>query len=69
MAFIAQRDIAGQDWVKDKKVVLEKAKEQGGRCDLQVILPIRKLVEAAGGNKEQVVESSAVTSVASNSKS
>ena len=37
-------------------IILEKAKEQGGRCELQVIEPIRKLVAAAGGNKEPVVE-------------
>ena len=56
LAFIGQRDIAGQDWVKDKMIIVEKAKEQSGRCELQVVDPIRKLVAAAGGNKEPVVE-------------
>jgi len=56
LAFIGQRDIAGPDWVKDKMIIVEKAKEQSGRCELQVIAPIRKLIAAAGGNKEPVVE-------------
>jgi hypothetical protein len=61
IAFIGQRAIAGQDWVKDKAIILEKAKEQSGRCELQVVNPIRKLVNAAGGNREPVVDTSAVS--------
>jgi len=61
LAFIGQRAVAGQDWVKDKMVVMEKSKEQSGRCELQVVVPIRKLIAAAGGNKEPVIDTSAVS--------
>ena len=58
IAFIHQRDVADNDWVQQKMSITEKAKEQSGRCDLQVIKPIQKLIRAAGGNEETRADTS-----------
>jgi hexosaminidase len=56
LAFIRQRDTADYEWVSQHIAITEKAKEQGGRCDLQVIKPIQKLIKAAGGNEDPHAE-------------
>ncbi|MGC4034752.1 MAG: family 20 glycosylhydrolase [Chitinophagaceae bacterium] len=56
LAFIRQRDTADYEWVSQHMAVTEKAKEQGGRCELQVIKPIQKLIKAAGGNEDPHAE-------------
>jgi hexosaminidase len=56
LAFIRQRDTADYEWVSQHLAITEKAKEQGGRCDLQVIKPIQKLIKAAGGNEDPHAE-------------
>lgn len=38
---------ADKNWQAEKLLVLKKAKEQGGRCDLQVVTAIEELVKAA----------------------
>ena len=50
MAFIHQHKPAGNSWLDQQTEILEKSKEQGGRCELQVIEPIRRLVKMAGGS-------------------
>jgi hexosaminidase len=48
MGFIRDKRIPPAEWKKNALVVLEKAKEQGGRCDLQVVSAIAQLVEKVG---------------------
>lgn len=64
LAYIRQRDLAGSDWQKDKMILVEKARIQSGRCELQVVEPIRRLIRAAGGNSEQTVDTSAISAQA-----
>jgi hexosaminidase len=52
MEYIRQRNTADNNWLKQQLEILEQAKEQGGRCELQVITPIRKLVKLAAGADE-----------------
>ena len=43
---------AGDDWLRQQLAIAAKAREQGGRCELQVVDPIEKLIKAAaGGNR------------------
>lgn len=60
VAYIRQRDIADNEWVQQKMTILERAKEQSGRCDLQVIKPIQRLIKAAGGADETKAETSGI---------
>ncbi|MDR3714120.1 MAG: family 20 glycosylhydrolase [Puia sp.] len=50
MAFIHQHKSAGNSWLAEQMEILEKSKQQGGRCELQVIEPIGKLVKIASGS-------------------
>jgi len=59
LAFIRQHDTADYEWVSQHMAITERAKEQGGRCELQVIKPIQKLIKAAGGNEDPHVETQA----------
>ncbi len=56
IAYIRQRDTADNDWVQQQMMITEKAKEQSGRCELQVIKPIQKLIKSAGGNNDSISE-------------
>ncbi|MEX6687210.1 family 20 glycosylhydrolase [Danxiaibacter flavus] len=49
---IQRHETAGKQWVQQKEMLLETAKEQGGRCELQVVAPIQKLVNAVSGDAE-----------------
>ena len=51
-----QRTIAGNQWLQEQLQILKNAKEQGGRCELQVIIPIEKLVKAVATNDGVSVE-------------
>ncbi len=42
-----QKPVAG--WFEKQSVVIKNAKVQGGRCELQVVEPIEKLIKAAAG--------------------
>ena len=52
VAFLRQHDIADRDWLVKQLDLLERARRQSGRCELQVIVPIKKLVSAAGANRD-----------------
>jgi hexosaminidase len=49
MQYIRNGNTAGKGWSDENLNVLENAKQSGGRCELQVITPVQKLVTAAGG--------------------
>jgi hexosaminidase len=57
MAFIHQHKSAGNSWLDEQLEIIEKSKQEGGRCELQVIEPIRRLVKMAGGSDKANVES------------
>lgn len=38
------------EWLLQQTVIMDNAKQQGGRCELQVVIPIEKLLRAAGAN-------------------
>ncbi|MBS1916902.1 MAG: family 20 glycosylhydrolase [Bacteroidetes bacterium] len=49
--FIHDHKKAGEDWLKEKLSDAAKAKQQGGRCEIQVVDAIQKLIQrAAVGN-------------------
>ncbi len=56
MAFIHQHKSAGSSWLEEEMEILDIAKEQGGRCELQVIDSIRRLVKLASGSDKANVE-------------
>lgn len=41
---------AGADWLKEMLNAAAKAKQQGGRCEIQVVDAIQKLIQRAGEN-------------------
>jgi len=45
--YIHKNKNAGSDWLKEKQAIATKAKQQGGRCELQVVEPIQKLIQRA----------------------
>ncbi len=45
--YIHDNKNAGSDWLKEKQAIVTKAKQQGGRCELQVVEPIQKLIQRA----------------------
>ncbi len=49
MEYIYAHNKADSNWLAQQLEIVEKAKEQGGRCELQVVSPIEKLVKAAAG--------------------
>jgi hexosaminidase len=46
-----------KEWLAEQLEILENAKVSGGRCELQVITPIQKLVEAASDENARVIPS------------
>jgi hexosaminidase len=53
--YLQQGNNAPKEWVSRQLVILKNAREQGGRCDLQVIDPIEKLVLAASDENARMV--------------
>lgn len=49
LEFINQHKQADNAWLNDKKVLLRTSREQGGRCELQVVDGIQQLIEKAAG--------------------
>ena len=39
-----------ETWLKEKMLVVAKAREQGGRCEIQVVDAVQKLIQRAGEN-------------------
>lgn len=46
MQLIRENKKAGPEWIQQQLILLKKATEQGGRCDLQVVVPIGKIINA-----------------------
>jgi hexosaminidase len=46
MQWIHENRKAGAEWLEQQQVLLKKATGQGGRCDLQVVVPIGKIINA-----------------------
>jgi len=44
--FIREHKRPGDAWLLEQQAVLKKAQQQGGRCELQVVIPIGKLIKA-----------------------
>ncbi len=47
MELIHNHTRAGSNWLADQLRIVENAKQQGGRCELQVVAPVEKLIRAA----------------------
>jgi hexosaminidase len=47
MSFLHDHKKAGKEWLEQQLDIVEKAKQQGGRCELQVVAPIERLIRAA----------------------
>jgi len=60
MQLLHQHTIASNEWLQKQLGILKKAKEQGGRCELQIIDPIEKIVKAVSVNDEVSVEDPAI---------
>jgi len=50
LQFIQEHTTAGADWRHHQSIVIAKAKEQSGRCELQVVSSIQKLIDLAAGS-------------------
>ncbi len=46
--YIHDHKKAGSEWLQEKLAVANKAKQQGGRCEIQVVDAIQKLIQRAG---------------------
>ncbi|MEO6288894.1 MAG: hypothetical protein ABIO76_03170, partial [Ginsengibacter sp.] len=51
LSFLQDQKKAGKDWLEQQLDIVEKAKQQGGRCELQVVEPIERLIRAAAGGE------------------
>jgi hypothetical protein len=47
MQYIHEHTKAGSDWLQRQSAVAEHAKEQSGRCELQVVSSIQQLITLA----------------------
>jgi hexosaminidase len=47
--YIKEQKKPAGDWLQQKQIVVTKAKDQGGRCELQVVDAIQKLIVSAAG--------------------
>lgn len=47
--YIRQQKIAGNDWFGQQQAIIKMARQQGGRCEIQVVDAIQQLVEKAAG--------------------
>ncbi|MEP7257663.1 MAG: family 20 glycosylhydrolase [Flavitalea sp.] len=57
LQFIRGGSSPGKSWTADQIIILQSARQSGGRCELQVVDPIEKLVEAAGDNGVRIMNS------------
>jgi hypothetical protein len=48
--YLHDHNKASADWLKEKLAVAIKAKQQGGRCEIQVADAIQKLIQRASEN-------------------
>jgi hexosaminidase len=55
MQFLRNGNSPGKSWLEDQQKIIQEARQQGARCELQVIDPIQKLVEAAAGDGVKLV--------------
>jgi hexosaminidase len=49
MQYIKNQKKPGGDWLQNKLIIVTHAREQGGRCELQVVDAIQKLIVGAAG--------------------
>ena len=47
MEYLRKRTKPGDDWLLQQLSIVENAKQQGGRCELQVVAPVEQLIRAA----------------------
>jgi hexosaminidase len=48
--FIQSNGKPGNNWLKQQLEIVERSREQSGRCELQVVTPIEKLIRASAAN-------------------
>ena len=53
MDFLGNHKKAGDEWFQQKKMIVENARQQGGRCELQVVDAIQKLIMKAASIPNQ----------------
>lgn len=53
MEMIHDKKKASGKWLAEQLTITASAREQGGRCELQVVNPIEKLIKAAAGDNGQ----------------
>jgi len=49
MQYVHDHTKAGADWVQQKSTLITKARQQGGRCEIQVVDAMEKLIKKAAG--------------------
>jgi hexosaminidase len=55
MAHLHEGNDVSKEWLAEQLEIIDDAKVSGGRCELQVIVPIQKLVEAAADENARVI--------------
>ncbi|MDN3659421.1 family 20 glycosylhydrolase [Ferruginibacter paludis] len=50
--YIKQHKTADDEWLKQQRVVVKHTRMQGGRCEIQVVDAIQKLITAAAGKQQ-----------------
>ncbi|HEY4208973.1 MAG TPA: hypothetical protein VGM31_19245, partial [Puia sp.] len=50
LQLIYEHKTPGSDWKHRQSVLIERAKEQSGRCEIQVVSGIQQLIDLAGNN-------------------
>jgi len=48
LQFIHSHTKASAEWLGQKQSIITKARQQGGRCEIQVVDPVARLIEKAG---------------------
>ena len=49
MQYLQEQEKAGAEWLQQKLIIINKARQQGGRCEIQVVDAIQKMIEKAAG--------------------
>ncbi|MEP7143641.1 MAG: family 20 glycosylhydrolase [Ferruginibacter sp.] len=47
--YIKQQKTAGDEWLQQQQPIIQQARKQGGRCEIQVVNAVEQLVEKAAG--------------------